>query len=500
MKTAVLSNIFLYSLFFVLSAIFLYFFSYGTSSLYPNYGGDSEIFILVGKAISEGKILYKDIFDHKGPILFFINALGYKVGGIKGIFFLQIINLTIIQILVYKISRLYFKSKFLSLIPVWSIFFVFASSIDDGNVSEEYSIPFVLLSLYFYLKYLLSNKIKHPLQYSFIYGVCLSVISLIRFNNGVVIGSIIIVLFVFLLINRQYLDLVKNCLCFCLGFFLLFFLVSIYFIKNKILNEFIYATFIFNIKYSGVYPRAPFLSYSELLISGFVLLPILLLYATLYIYRKNLSSSFVYLSLLIGIFSFASIRMGGGLLHYQMLNLFPFILAVMLCVLIIRDTKIEKRIKYIVFLLLIIVSLSLLYQSRRIIWVYNLSRNKTELYNTFRAVLFDKEMVDKLIPIEDRNSVYGYNVRSYWFLETGILPAYKYFTNQELWIRVDKEEVYEGINNYLLNTPPKWIILPKQHLISWMMGVEGNPILLNQLNSKYKKVAEDIDYMYYMYQ
>ncbi len=192
--------------------------------------------------------------------------------------------------------------------------------------------------------------------------------------------------------------------------------------------------------------------------------------------------------------------MAGGLMHYQMLNVFPFILAIILTILIIRDTEIEKKTKYIVFLLLIIVSLSLLYKSRRIIWVYNLSRNKTELYNTFRAVLFDKEMVDKLIPIEDRNSVYGYNVRSYWFLETGILPAYKYFTNQELWIRVDKEEVYEGINNYLLNTPPKWIILPKQHLISWMMGVEGNPILLNQLNSKYKKVAEDIDYMYYRYQ
>lgn len=147
-----------------------------------------------------------------------------------------------------------------------------------------------------------------------------------------------------------------------------------------------------------------------------------------------------------------------------MLNLFPFILAVILCVLIIRDTRIEKRIKYIVFLLLIIVSLSLLYQSRRIIWVYNLSRNKTELYNRYRGVLFDKEMVNRLIPIEDRNSVYGYNVRSYWFLETGILPAYKYFTNQELLVMVDKEEVYDGINNYLLNTPPKWIILPKQQI------------------------------------
>ena len=79
----------------------MFFFSAYTSPLYPNYyGADSALFTLLGKGISEGKIIYKDLFDHKGPILFFIEAAGYSMGKTTGIFILQclfgIINLAVL--------------------------------------------------------------------------------------------------------------------------------------------------------------------------------------------------------------------------------------------------------------------------------------------------------------------------------------------------------------------------------------------------------------------
>ena len=77
-----------------------------TSPLYSNYfGADSALFTLIGKGITEGKIVYKDLFDHKGPLLFFIEALGYFIGKSTGIFIIQctfgIINL----FLLYKIWK-----------------------------------------------------------------------------------------------------------------------------------------------------------------------------------------------------------------------------------------------------------------------------------------------------------------------------------------------------------------------------------------------------------
>jgi hypothetical protein len=486
----------LYLLFVITSTVFLYFFSYGTSPFFPTYGGDSEIFILVGKAITQGKILYKDIFDHKGPILFFINALGYKIAGINGIFFLQIINLTLIQILVFRISQLFIKSKLISLIPVSSIFILFAYSIDDGNVSEEYSIPFVLLSLYLFVKYMITEKKEHPSLYAFIYGFCLGVIALIRLNNGVAIGCIVLAIVIQLITQKHYKNLYQNAIAFIGGLIVIFLITSIYFIVNNSFSDFIYATFTFNFKYSHSYPKPPFFSAGEIKNHIITLLPILLLFVSTFIYRKKLNNTFIISCLLIGLLTFVAISIGGALLHYQMLNIVPLVLAIIISILIIRDNTTNQPVRTLIISLCILLGLFYTYKSRKIIYTYKDSYNLSELYNS-RAIRMNKQLVNQIIPINERNSVFGYNVRSYWFLETDILPSYKYFTNQELWVMVDKDEVYEGINEYLTKTPPKWIVLPKYHLISWMKGVDDNPILKELLENDYHMIADDTDYLYY---
>lgn len=42
------------------------------------YGGDSAVFILIGKMFNAGKVPYVDFFEHKGPTLIFIEAIGLK--------------------------------------------------------------------------------------------------------------------------------------------------------------------------------------------------------------------------------------------------------------------------------------------------------------------------------------------------------------------------------------------------------------------------------------
>ena len=47
------------------------------SPLFPLYNSsDSAIFMLIGKGITDGKIPYRDLFDHKGPFLFCIEPPG----------------------------------------------------------------------------------------------------------------------------------------------------------------------------------------------------------------------------------------------------------------------------------------------------------------------------------------------------------------------------------------------------------------------------------------
>ena len=64
-----------------------------TSPLFPEmYGYDSAWYSMMGRAITEGFVPYRDYFDLKGPVFFFIEAIGQAViKGRNGIFLIECI-------------------------------------------------------------------------------------------------------------------------------------------------------------------------------------------------------------------------------------------------------------------------------------------------------------------------------------------------------------------------------------------------------------------------
>lgn len=60
-------------------------------------GNDSSMFQYFGYAMHEGDILYTEIFDHKGPVIFIINWLaGYMdFGAISGIWLVELASIFI---------------------------------------------------------------------------------------------------------------------------------------------------------------------------------------------------------------------------------------------------------------------------------------------------------------------------------------------------------------------------------------------------------------------
>ena len=151
------SNKYFVLLFLPIAIIFLLLYSYTTSPLFIHEGMDSAVFKTMGLAILQGKIPYVDIFDHKGPILYFINALGqFLIPGRLGIFCLQVIGLSIVLIFLFKTANL-FIGKFASFISVLITLFVYGGVIQEGNQCEEWMMIFFSISLYYVLKYFTQN-------------------------------------------------------------------------------------------------------------------------------------------------------------------------------------------------------------------------------------------------------------------------------------------------------------------------------------------------------
>ena len=75
----------------IVAFLFILHFSSSTTLFKPDcFGFDSAFFQSIGKLWLEGIIPYRDYFDHKGPVLFMINALGYMFSNTRlGLFLVQ---------------------------------------------------------------------------------------------------------------------------------------------------------------------------------------------------------------------------------------------------------------------------------------------------------------------------------------------------------------------------------------------------------------------------
>lgn len=139
------------------SFAFMAVFSYYTSpiSAHDN-GADSAFFCLVGKGMTKGLFPYRDFYDMKGPVLFFIEYLGQMLSyGRVGIFTVQCINLFLSLVIISKIFGYYsITNRFIQVVLMLPLAFVASFTFEGGNLTEEFSLVPLLSCLYICLVYL----------------------------------------------------------------------------------------------------------------------------------------------------------------------------------------------------------------------------------------------------------------------------------------------------------------------------------------------------------
>ena len=245
----------------LLSGSFLFFFSTTTSPLYPNnYGVDSAFYRVIGNSILHGKTLYAEIWDNKGPLLFFIQAAG-AVTGTKNaafcmIFLLQTLSIYITLFFMYKASELtdtYGSGFFRFLLIIFAAFTVLCITMEGGNLCEEWSLPFISCSMYLLALYAYraGSDSRHPVKYAFIHGICFAAIAFIRINNAVSICAGILVIGIFLILKKQWKNLLVNAAFGILGILTVTIPILVYFYAKGALQEMVYGVFLYNLKYVG---------------------------------------------------------------------------------------------------------------------------------------------------------------------------------------------------------------------------------------------------------
>ena len=466
----------------ILSIIFIYFFSNSTSPFIPGYYSfDSAIFQVIGKSWERGIIPYSQCFDHKGPIIFLINALGYKLGmGREGVAVIQCLFMIPTFILIYKLSGLFLNEK-LSMITTVLSFIVLKITYDCGNLTEEYSLLFIMASLYVGFKYLKKidfdkeETISYPWKYGLINGASFMWMFLLRVTNAISVCTLVLVVLVILLKNKKYKNILHNAVSFIAGALIVFLPFAVYFTIKDSFYDMMFGTIIYNILYAAESSFSLTGAVILAMFSSIMMIIISILHIICTKRKRDIMGIYMLFTAIVSLILFTRMN---GYEHYYMITLPYFAI----CVGFIWDIKKEKVLKRIaLFTGSTLLIIQVLFGGYKIIR-YKSSLEHFDAYTKEYQAFVDE--FNSHIPENEKEQVltFGRNSLSAWYLVNDIDPTFKYCFVQD-WQAKNSEKMTDEIFNYLNNKPAKWLVTnadPKTNEIYMPYNKEFEKVILER--------------------
>ena len=240
----------IYVILLIAYAIFMLF----RSPLSPNAsivsGSDSSVFMYMARGMNRGLVPYKDLFDHKGVLVYIINWLGIALfDGTIGIWILEVIFMLVNFIIIWKLVKLFKKSNMIAFFTILITFIPYITYYSGGNRVEEWAMPFILIVLYMCIKYLKSRSEEISKSMWIINGMATAAILWLKPNMIVVDIVFIGIIGIDLLCRKQYKNSIKIAVYFCLGLAIVSLPIVIYLISSNALKHCFNCYILFNLKY-----------------------------------------------------------------------------------------------------------------------------------------------------------------------------------------------------------------------------------------------------------
>lgn len=155
-----------------------------SSPVYPlNNWDDANCFFTVGRTTVNGQVMYRDIFEQKGPWLYFIYAFAALISGgsFFGAYLIEIAAFFVFLLFSSKTVLLFCDRRAVILMPFIAAAVCTAPAFEQGGSAEELCLPLIAYSLYAGLKSIVSEKPVSRLEWFFI-GITSGTVLWIKFS------------------------------------------------------------------------------------------------------------------------------------------------------------------------------------------------------------------------------------------------------------------------------------------------------------------------------
>ncbi len=180
-----------------------------SSPLYPlNDWSDANIYFTMGKGMMNGRVLYQDIYDHKGPLLYALHGLCYLVSPLSflGVFWMEILCAALFLLSVWKMLDLYGASRGgMLVLPVLAMLIYSSVSLQQGDSAEELCLPMLSWSLYALLSYCRAEPQKPmPARTLMLHGMLCGCVLWVKFTMLGLHAAWILLVCIQQLVRKQY--------------------------------------------------------------------------------------------------------------------------------------------------------------------------------------------------------------------------------------------------------------------------------------------------------
>ena len=183
------------------------------SSIYS----DNAVFYLMGRGILRGQVLYKDMYDHKPPYIFLLNAIAAIFEkNHMGLYIITSLILFISLYYTYKIIKLFINDDCLSLTGSCFIcLFLNTAELTLGFLrTEGYAVALLLTSAYLFLNFFINGNTIFNLKHMFIIGILAGLTLSINIKSCILYVPFAISTLVVLLKNKNIQNAIN---CFFVG-------------------------------------------------------------------------------------------------------------------------------------------------------------------------------------------------------------------------------------------------------------------------------------------
>ncbi len=215
---------------------------------------DLNWYITMGQGLLDGKIPYRDLFEQKGPIVYFVFAFvaifnnPYIV-----VWIFEVISFTIFLYFSYKLANRIIN-KYLSYVAIILLAVVVTTSrffYMPGGALEEYCLPILA---YFLLKMFefIEDRKDFGIFNSFMIGLLVSIMFWMKYTLLVIPFVMLAIYFIVSIKRKKFKELIKSILMMILGFVVISLPVLLFFALKGALKDLLNVYFYQNLfKYSS---------------------------------------------------------------------------------------------------------------------------------------------------------------------------------------------------------------------------------------------------------